>query len=52
VKNDVLVIYCSGNAPSEDRQVKGSLFLPKPCRIDLLLHAANASGSSTPNGSH
>ncbi|HEX3654106.1 MAG TPA: response regulator [Rhizomicrobium sp.] len=51
-QNDILVIYCSGNPPSEDRQVRGSLFLPKPCRMDLLLHAANATGSGTPNGNH
>ena len=34
---DVMVIYCSGNPVDENRRVTDSLFLPKPCRIDLLL---------------
>jgi CheY-like chemotaxis protein len=39
---DVRVIYCSGNPAAPERLVNGSIFLPKPCRIDLLLKAANA----------
>ena len=38
--NKIAVIYCSGNPAVKARQVKGSLFLSKPCRIDLLLDAA------------
>jgi CheY-like chemotaxis protein len=34
---EVMVIYCSGNPVDENRRVTESLFLPKPCRIDLLL---------------
>jgi CheY-like chemotaxis protein len=32
----VKVFYCSGNPPLIDRQVKDSIFLPKPCRMELL----------------
>lgn len=35
--SDVIVVYCSGNAIDERRKVKGSTFLAKPCRMDLLL---------------
>src|SRR5581483_10733368 len=35
---DTIVIYCSGNPADKARQVTNSLFLPKPCRMDLLLH--------------
>jgi CheY-like chemotaxis protein len=39
-RSDVAVIYCSGNPADAARQVGGSVFLPKPCRMDVLLHAA------------
>lgn len=39
-RSDVVVIYCSGNPTDKARQVEGSVFLPKPCRIDMLLHIA------------
>lgn len=31
------IIYCSGNACDPLRQLAGSVFLSKPCRIDFLL---------------
>lgn len=33
----ITVIYCSGNPLNGERQVPNSTFLPKPCRIDMLL---------------
>jgi CheY-like chemotaxis protein len=51
-QSHIVVIYCSGNPPNEERQVKGSVFLPKPCRMDLLLHVANANHRGNPNESH
>jgi CheY-like chemotaxis protein len=50
--SDVVVIYCSGNPADKARQVKGSSFLPKPCRMDLLLHAVNKSAAHEANGQH
>ena len=35
------VVYCSGNPRNEQRQVANSTFLPKPCRIDVLLDVSN-----------
>lgn len=32
----VKVFYCSGNPPLVHRQVKDSIFMPKPCRMELL----------------
>ena len=32
----VKVFYCSGNPPVRERQVPGSIFMPKPCRMDRL----------------
>lgn len=40
----VMVVYCSGNPPDETRQVSGSLFMSKPCRMDLLLVAVHGRG--------
>lgn len=34
------VVYCSGNSPNPPKQVAGSTFLPKPCRMDLIVKAA------------
>jgi two-component system, response regulator PdtaR len=34
------VIYCSGNACEPKRQVPGSVFLTKPCRMDRLVEAS------------
>lgn len=51
-RSDVAVIYCSGNPANKARQVKDSVFLPKPCRMDLLLHAAKPGSSGAPNGKH
>jgi CheY-like chemotaxis protein len=45
VYSGIVVVYCSGNPPDEARQVKGSVFLSKPCRTDLLLHVAAAARS-------
>ncbi|MBV9571095.1 MAG: response regulator [Alphaproteobacteria bacterium] len=43
----IVVIYCSGNPINNERQVENSTFLPKPCRIDVLLDVSNrASGDS------
>jgi CheY-like chemotaxis protein len=50
--SDVVVIYCSGNPSDKARQVQDSVFLPKPCRIDLLMHAAKPSPPGAPNGIH
>ena len=36
----IRVIYCSGNPRDEARQVAGSDFMQKPCRMDAILHAA------------
>lgn len=36
----ITVIYCSGNPLNEQRQVADSIFLPKPCRIDVLLNVS------------
>jgi CheY-like chemotaxis protein len=51
-QSHIVVIYCSGNPPNEERQVKGGVFLPKPCRMDLLLHVANADHRGSANESH
>jgi DNA-binding response OmpR family regulator len=51
-RSDVVVIYCSGNSSDKARQVQGSVFLPKPCRIDLLVHAAKPGPRGAPNGTH
>lgn len=51
-QNEVVVIYCSGNPTDKARQVKDSVFLPKPCRIDVLLHAAKPDSSEPSNGTH
>jgi CheY-like chemotaxis protein len=34
------IIYCSGNPCDPDRQVPDSVFLSKPCRIDLLIETS------------
>jgi len=47
-RGNVVVIYCSGNPSDKARQVRDSVFLPKPCRIDLLIHAAKPG----PPGTH
>ena len=33
------IIYCSGNSPNLHKQVAGSTFMPKPCRMDSILSA-------------
>jgi CheY-like chemotaxis protein len=37
--SEVAVIYCSGNPTETARQVSGSLFMSKPCQMDVLLVA-------------
>jgi DNA-binding NtrC family response regulator len=37
------VVYCSANVPMESRKVANSMFLPKPCRMDMILRAAAAA---------
>lgn len=37
VSDKTAIIYCSGNACDPARQLTGSVFLSKPCRIDFLL---------------
>lgn len=50
--SDIAVIYCSGNPSDKARQVQDSIFLSKPCRIDLLVHAAKPGPRGAPNGTH
>jgi len=49
-RRDIAVIYCSGNPSDKARQVQDSVFLSKPCRIDLLVHAAKPGPRGAPNG--
>ncbi len=47
---NIAVIYCSGNPANRERQVRDSVFLPKPCRMDLLVRASESrclAGSAT-----
>ena len=44
----IVVIYCSGNKADQSRRVSGSHFLPKPCRIDLLLQLRAPSSAQLP----
>lgn len=48
----IAVVYCSGNPAVKARQVEDSLFLSKPCRIDLLLNAARPPHNGDHNGTH
>jgi CheY-like chemotaxis protein len=49
----IVVIYCSGNPAVKARQVQDSIFLSKPCRIDLLLDAARPHrNGDRKSGSH
>ena len=48
--SDIVVIYCSGNPSDKARQVRDSVFLTKPCRMDLLIHAAKPGPRGAPNG--
>ena len=42
------VIYCSGNPRDPARQVADSVFLTKPCRMDVLLQTSNRLCPDTP----
>ena len=45
-RTETVVIYCSGNPPDKARQVPGSTFLVKPCRLDLIFQAVDAATAS------
>ncbi|HEY1708211.1 MAG TPA: response regulator [Rhizomicrobium sp.] len=44
----VKVFYCSGNPSVEARQVPGSVFMPKPCRMDQLPKPDSAGPAASP----
>ena len=49
----IAVVYCSGNPVDKARQVQDSLFLSKPCRIDILLNATRQPRNGNHNnGTH